>query len=146
MPRAARTILAALALASAGAAAQDFRSLAASALMYDAPSVQATPRFIIARSTPVEVIVGIEGWAKVRDAAGDLAWIERSRLSERRTLLVTAPRAEIRAAADAAAPVVFAAERHVVLEYLEAGPLGWVRVRHRDGPSGFVRVTQLWGL
>lgn len=139
-------MLAALALASAGAAAQDFRSLAAPALMYDAPSARAVPRFIIARSTPVEVIVGTDGWVKVRDAAGDLAWVERAKLSERRTLLVTAPRAEIRAAADAAAPVVFVAERDVVLDHLESGPTGWVRVHHRDGVSGFVRVTQLWGL
>ena len=23
---------------------------------------------------------------------------------------------------------------------------GWVKVRHRDGASGFVRINQVWGL
>jgi len=81
------------ALASGGAAAQDYRSVAAPALMYDAPSAQVPPRFIIARSTPVEVIVAIEGWVKVRDSSGGLAWIARGKLSERRTLIVIAERA-----------------------------------------------------
>ncbi|GAB4170184.1 MAG: hypothetical protein OHK0026_01310 [Rhodocyclaceae bacterium] len=140
-----RCLLAAAAAACANASAQDFRSLAAPALMYDAPSAQATPRFVIARATPVEVIVSIEGWAKVRDASGGLAWVARGKLSERRTLIVIAERAEVRSDPSEGAAAVFIAERDVVLDYVEAGPPGWVRVRHRDGQTGFVRVTQVWG-
>ncbi|PIV71407.1 MAG: hypothetical protein COW56_15075 [Rhodocyclales bacterium CG17_big_fil_post_rev_8_21_14_2_50_68_7] len=100
---------------------------------------------MIARSTPVEVIVAIEGWVKVRDSSGGLAWIARGKLSERRTLIVIAERAEVKSAPSPQAAQVFAAERDVVLDYVEAGPTGWVRVRHRDGQTGFVRVTQVWG-
>ena len=40
----------------------------------------------------------------------------------------------------------FEAERDVILELLEAAPGGWVKVRHRDGQSGFLKTPQVWGL
>ena len=52
---------------------------------------------------------------------------------------------EVRAAADDKAVLVFEAERDVVLELLEAAPGGWLKVRHRDGQSGFVKLVQVWG-
>jgi hypothetical protein len=74
-------------------------------------------------------------------------------VSERRSLLVRVPVAEIKANPDEAAPPVFRAEQNVLLELAEpasgatttATP-GWVKVRHRDGQSGFVRITQVFGL
>jgi flagellar basal body rod protein FlgF len=32
-----------------------------------------------------------------------------------------------------------------LLELLEVTSGGWLRVRHRDGQSGYVRVAQVWG-
>jgi hypothetical protein len=43
-------------------------------------------------------------------------------------------------------PSSFEAERDVVLELLEAAPGGWVKVRHRDGQTGFLKVAQVWGM
>jgi SH3-like domain-containing protein len=134
-------------LAAAPAWALEFRSVAeAGSVMYDAPSQKAKPIFLVARGTPVEVVVSLEGWIKVRDAAGDIAWIEKRTLADKRMLIVTARSAEVRSQADAGAPLVFEADKDVVLELVEAGPPGWARVRHRDGQSGFVRVNQVWGL
>lgn len=127
------------------AAAVEFRSVSEPAVLYDAPSAKAKQLYIIHRRTPVEVVVAIEGWAKVRDADGALAWIEKRALSDQRTLLVRIDRAQIRAEADEKAPLVFEAERHVVLDFLEPGPAGWAKVRHRDGQQGYVRLTQIWG-
>ncbi|MBI3523356.1 MAG: hypothetical protein HY066_02320 [Betaproteobacteria bacterium] len=137
-----------LLLASLPAAALDYLSLAEPAVMYDAPSLKAAPLFVIARYTPVEVVVALEAWIKVRDASGDLAWIEKRQLSEKRTVLVTAQRAQVRSQPDANAPLVFEAEKNVVLELVQPvlAATGWVQVRHRDGQSGFVRVNQVWGL
>ena len=130
------------------AAALDYLSLAEAAVMYDAPSQKAQPLYVIARYTPVEVVVALEAWFKVRDAAGGLAWIEKRQLSEKRTLLVTTPRAQVRAQPDPNAPLVFEAEKDVVLELLEPANAfaGWAQVRHRDGQNGFVRANQVWGL
>lgn len=134
-------------LVAAPAWALEFRAVAeAGAVMYDAPSQKARPMFVVARGTPVEVVVSLEGWAKVRDAAGDIAWIDKRALGDKHMLIVTAPSAEVRSRPEAGAPLVFAAEKDVLLELVEAGPPGWAKVHHRDGESGFVRVNQVWGL
>ena len=132
--------------AAAPAHALDYLSVAEAAVMYDAPSQKARPLFAIARGTPVEAVVKLDAWIKVRDARGDLAWIEKRLLSETRTVIVRANRASIHAQPDEAAPVVFEAEKDVVLDLVEAGPAGWARVRHRDGQQGFVKAAHAWGL
>jgi len=137
---------AALLLLPLPAAALDYLSLAEAAVMYDAPSQKSAPLFVIARHTPVEVVVALESWYKVRDAAGGIAWVEKRQLSPKRTLQVTAASAQVRAKADAGAALVFEAEKDVVLELVEAAEAGWVKVRHRDGQGGFVRANQVWGL
>ncbi len=142
-PRGVRLVLAVL--VSTPALAFDYRSFSEPAVMYDAPSQKANPLFVVARATPVEVVVTLEPWVKVRDAAGDMTWVEKRVLSANRTVVVTAPQAEVRAAPEVGAGLVFTAEKDVVLELIESGSAGWVKVRHRDGQSGFVRVNQVWG-
>lgn len=137
--------LAALA-AAAPALALEYRSVAAPAILYDAPSDQGRKLFVIAKQTPVEVVVSLDKWVKVRDMGGGLTWIERSRLSDHRTVQVSAARATIRQKPEETAPPVFEANRDVVLDLAEPPAAGWVKVRHRDGASGYVRVTDVWGL
>jgi SH3-like domain-containing protein len=127
--------------------AADFRSIGENAaVLYDAPSARARKLYVVGRSYPVEVIVVVEGWIKIRDAGGALAWIESKALSERRTLMVKTPLADIRQAADDAAPLVFQAEHSVLLELVELTGNGWARVTHRDGQSGYVKLSQVWGV
>ena len=128
------------------ALAIDYRTVEAAAVLYDAPSQRGAKLFVIKRDTPVELVVSLEGWSKVRDADGGLAWIEKKFLAERRTVIVTASRAEIRQKADEASPLVFEADKKVSLDYLETAAGGWIKVRHRDGQSGYVRANQIWGL
>ncbi|MEO1766891.1 SH3 domain-containing protein [Thiobacter aerophilum] len=129
------------------ALAVEYRSVAVNAaILYDAPSTQARKLYLLSRDYPVEIVVTLDKWVKVRDATGSLAWVESSRLSPRRTVLVTAPQVEVRQAPQPSAPVVFQAEKDVVLELTEFTGNGWVRVRHRDGQSGYVPMNQVWGL
>jgi SH3-like domain-containing protein len=133
-------------LVVAGAAsALDFRSVTEAAVLYDAPSQKAQPVFAIARGTPVEVVVQLDTWVKVRDAKGDLAWIDKQQLTDKRTLMVIADVAQVREQASDNARVVFEAARDVLLDYLEPGPAGWLKVKHRDGQQGYVKVGQVWG-
>lgn len=134
------------ALAAAGAAASDYRSLAEPAILYDAPSKQGKPLFVIQRYTPVETVVNIDRWVKVREPAGSLLWLERRQLSDKRTVIITAARADIRQKPDTTAPLAFEAAKDVVLELSDKPADGWVKVKHRDGSSGFIRVNQVWGL
>jgi len=134
-----------LALSSAAGAA-DFRSVQDNAaVLYDAPSRAATPLFVVQRNYPLEVIVNLEAWVKVRDHAGALSWIEKKSLTEKRMLLVTGASAEARQRPEDGAPAAFAAAQNVVLELVEVAPNGWLRVRHADGATGFVRAAQVWG-
>jgi SH3-like domain-containing protein len=145
-PRALRwAVLLVLGLAAPLSYALEYKSLAAPAVAYDAPSDKARALFIVARSTPLEVVVWLDRWAKVRDAAGELMWIERRVLSDKRMLMVRGPQAEVREQPQEGAPLVFEAAKDVVLEWLEAGPPGWLKVRHAEGQSGFVRIGQVWG-
>lgn len=133
--------------AIAPAVAADFRSVAErAAVLYDAPSARSKKLFVASQFYPVEIIVNIDNWVKVRDASGELAWMEKRDLSEKRTLLVKVAQADVRQAAEDTAPVVFQARQGVVLDLAELGASGWVRVRHRDGQAGYLRASQVWGL
>jgi SH3-like domain-containing protein len=128
----------------------EFRSTSDAAILYDAPSIKAKPLFVLGREVPIEVIVAVEGWYKIRDATGTVAWMERKSAADRRTVVVRSPLADVVAAPDANAAVVFKAEQNVLLEladpsYATSTP-GWAKVRHRDGQTGYVRIAQVWGL
>lgn len=128
-------------------ASADFRSIAENGtVLYDAPSARAARLFVASRYTPVEIVVSIEGWAKVRDPAGDLTWVEKKALSDLRTVVVTAAVADARLSPSEQAELAFQVRQGVALELLEMASGGWVRVRHRDGQTGFMRMSQLWGL
>ena len=138
--------LAACAAFCNAAHAVDFKSIgAAPAVLYDAPSEKGRRVFIAPRGMPVELVLSYGDWSKVRDAGGDLSWVESKQLAARRMLVVTAASAKLRAAADETAPMVLTAERGVLLELADPVISGWLKVRHRDGVTGFVKATDVWG-
>ncbi len=131
--------------------ADEFRQTSdAATIAYEGPSTRATKQFLYSRGTPLEVLVQIEGWYKVRDAQGALVWVERKALGERSQVQVksNAP-VDALAAPDSNAAIVFRAESGVLLTLVAAptpatGP--FAQVRHRDGQTGFIRVEALFGL
>lgn len=140
-------ILMLAALLPVSAWALEFRSVAApKAILFDAPSAQARKLSIVTQSYPVEIIVDLGAWIKVRDARGGLAWIESGQLAETRMVLVTVPEAKAYDRAGPDARLVFRAANNVVLEMLEPAAGGWVKVRHRDGLVGYIQSTEVWGL
>jgi SH3-like domain-containing protein len=133
-------------LFAAPASAADYRSVGQdAAVLYDAPSKAATPLYVVSRDYPLEVIVKLEAWVKVRDQTGALSWVEKGALSDRRTVVVTTPSAQVHVRPDEASPIAFVAAQNVALELLEVVPDGWLRVRHEDGSNGYVRATLVWG-
>lgn len=133
-------------LLPAVAAAIDYRSVAEPAILFDSPSDKGKRLFIIAAGTPVEVVVSLDKWVKVRDAGGGMHWVERRALSDKRTVMVRSARATVRQRAAQDAPPAFEAAKDLVLEVAGAAADGWLPVRHRDGASGFIRVTDVWGI
>jgi len=132
-------------IASGSASALEFRSVEPAAILYDAPSTKAQKLFLLSPGYPVEVVVKLEGWTKIRDDTGDFAWIENSHLTDRHTVMVKVAGAEARQAANENSAVIFTAEKGVFLELIETA-VGWAKVRHSDGATGFVKISHLWGL
>jgi SH3-like domain-containing protein len=138
-------VLACAAYAEAAAGAE-FRSIGdRPAVLYDAPSQKANKLSILGHSIPVEVLVKLDKWTKVRDSTGEVAWIETPFLSEKHFVVVASQSGEVHMQPNPAAAVVFEAQKQVLLE--PTGPVadGWIPVRHRDGQQGFIKISQVWG-
>lgn len=132
--------------AAQAAHALDFKSVgAAPVVIYDAPSERGRKVYVAPRGMPVEIVLTYGEWTKVRDASGDLFWIESKALVSKRNVVVGVANAKVRASADDASAVVFSADKGVLLELSEPVSSGWVKVRHHDGQSGYVKATDVWG-
>ena len=130
---------------AAAVAAADFRSVAEpAAVLYDAPSAKARKLYIVNRGYPLEVVVQVEGWLKVRDAAGELSWVEAKALDNARNVLLRTA-VTVRQKPTADAPAAFEAQRDLLLEVVDGATGGWIHVRHRDGTAGYVRAADVWG-
>jgi SH3-like domain-containing protein len=149
-----RWLVAALAASSAFASmanADEFKQTTGVATVgYEGPSTRSEKQFIYSRGTPLEILVSIEGWYKVRDREGALVWVERRALGDRSNVQVKSiAAADVYATPDAASPIAFRVESGVLLTLVAppspaTGP--YAQVRHRDGQTGFVRIDALFGL
>jgi SH3-like domain-containing protein len=141
--RAAASLVLALA---APAWALDFASTLRPVILYDAPASSADKLAVVSAGYPLEKLVAAAGWAKVRDETGKLAWVEESALSPKRTLLVSAPTAQVMEKPQEDAPIRFRVARGVVLDMLLPEEGIWVKVRHAGGQEGYIRIRDVWGL
>ncbi|MFN3750548.1 MAG: SH3 domain-containing protein [Thiobacillus sp.] len=143
-----RGFAAALLLAlAAPAAALEYRNTGRPAILYDAPSAAAGRVAIAGAGLPLEVVVDTGAWVRVRDHGGRLTWIEKAALDGPRSVMVQSDTAAVRQQPRADAGLAFRAVRGVLLEVRpgEAGPPGWLAVRHANGLSGWIAVNQVWG-
>lgn len=126
--------------------ALEFGSAARPVILYDAPTSTASKMAVINAGYPLEKIVSANGWVKVRDETGALAWIEESAFSAKRTLLVSAPLAHVLEKPLDNASARFRVQRGVMLDLIAPGEGGWVKVRHANGQEGYARIRDIWGL
>jgi len=139
------TLIALLAWAG-NAQALEFRSvLHHGAIYYAAPDGKAKKQFIVSKGTPVEILATQGDWLRVRDRDGKLAWMKKSDLGKR-THVQVVKASTIYAAGSSESTAIFKAEPGLLLELTENTRIGWLRVRHRDGQAGFIRIEDVWGL
>ena len=115
------------------------------AILYDAPSVKAKKLFVVNRHMPLEQVVVLDSWVKVRDKSGGLYWVEKKALSSTRYVFALLPIVDVLDQPVDGAKRVFQARQQIALELLEATGAGWIKVRHQDGEVGYVRSTEVWG-
>ncbi|WP_374355707.1 SH3 domain-containing protein [Chitinimonas sp.] len=134
-------------MAACVVSALEFRSTAEhGTAFYDAPNPKSKRLFVASRGFPVEVLVENKDWLRVRDQSGALAWVEKKALLTKRTVVVSATSAGLHSNADGKSPLLFQADKGVIFDLVEVGKTGWVKVKHRDGASGFLRIEEVWGI
>ena len=139
-------VLAMLLCGSGAVRAVDYVSVSkGSAILYDAPSIKARKLFVVNRYMPLERIVTLQNWVKVRDRSGGLYWVEKRALSSKRYVFALLPLLDVHAGPAIGAKRRFQVRQQVALEYLESTGTGWIKVRHQDGDVGFVRSKEVWG-
>ena len=136
-----------LLLATAASHAVDFKTVgAAPVILYDAPSAKGGKLYVAPRGMPLEVVLSYGEWVKVRDASGEMAWTEAKGLSAKRNVVARAANLKVRASPDDTASAIILVDKGVLLEMSEQPSSGWVKVRHKDGQSGYVKTSEVWGL
>ena len=124
-----------------------FMSVAAvDAVLYDAPSERAKKIFLAPAGMPVEVVSVLRNWVKVRDAQGDLTWVLRDDLTDKRTVIVNAV-APLRREPQPMAASWFNLDQGVVVDLVDERPTnGFVRVRYAEGQIGWLQPAPVGGL
>ena len=132
------------------------------AVLFDAPSMKANKLFVLSPHYPLQAVVTLEHWVKVKDQNGKLFWVEKSSLGQNHYVMVSAPVADVRQSASDDSPLVFQAKQGVLLEVSSSPPpspqpqsqpaaqasppaVDWLSIRHQGGQSGFVKASQVWG-
>lgn len=140
-------VLCALFCAANIAQAVDYVSVGVgTAILYDAPSLKAKKLFVVNRYMPFEQVVSLDNWVKVRDRSGGLYWVEKHLLTNKKYVVAVPALVDVRAEPDAGATRVFQVRAQVAMEWLETTGSGWVKVRHKDGETGYVRSAEVWGV
>lgn len=130
---------------SNAAFAFDFVSVAEPAILYDANSLKAKKLFVATRYLPLEQVVVLDNWVKVRDNSGKLFWIEKRQLSSKRYVMVIVPVTTVYRNPDENTDLAFKATQQLGLEWLGNTGSGWVKVRHADGNMGYLKAGDVWG-
>ena len=118
------------------------------AFLHEAPSDSTKKSYIVTRGYPLEVIVSLKEWKKVKDHEGLINWIKTSDLSSKRTVLNLKGDNPIYLEPSSASPILAKVNENVTLELLDAKKIDdWVKVYSKVGDiEGFIKATDLWGI
>jgi SH3-like domain-containing protein len=126
----------------------EFRSVSVSkTILYEAPSATTKRIYLVSEGYPLEVIVNLGVWLKVRDPYGTLSWVESKNLQSKRTVIVKVDKANIFKEPELKSALLANIEKDVVIELSD--PLitsGWIKVRYQQDLDGYIQASQVWGI
>ena len=126
----------------------EFRSVSVSkTILYEAPSATTKRVYLVSEGYPLEVIVNLGDWLKVRDPYGTLSWVESKNLQSKRTVIVKVDKANIFKEPELKSALLANIEKDVVIELSD--PLitsGWIRLRYQQDLDGYIQASQVWGI
>lgn len=109
------------------------------------PSTSEPVEFTATRYYPVKVLERDDGWCKIKDFEGDLAWVADRLLAKVKTIVIKVPRGNIREEPTTSSEVAFQAERGEVFKVLDREGR-WLQVVGVQGEKGWVREDLAWGM
>ena len=126
----------------------EFRSVALpKTILYEAPSATTKRVYLVSEGYPLEIIVNLGDWLKVRDSFGTLSWVESKNLQSKRTVIVKVDKANIYKEPESKSALIATTEKDVVIELSD--PLitnGWIKVRYQQDLDGYIQTSQVWGI
>ena len=126
----------------------EFRSVAfAKTILYEAPSATTKRVYLVGEGYPLEIIVNLGDWLKVRDPYGTLSWAESKNLQSKRTVIVKVDKANIYKDPESKSALVATIEKDVVIELSDPHIAnGWIKVRYQQDLDGYIQTSQVWGI
>jgi|JI8StandDraft_1071087.scaffolds.fasta_scaffold50858_2 SH3-like domain-containing protein len=112
--------------------------------MRSGPGTRYQVNWQLEKGYPLQIIARKGKWLKVRDFENDQGWISRSVTTSTPHYIVKVPVANIRKGPGTRHAIVAKAVRYDLLRTRERRG-NWVRVKHVDGPEGWVSRKLLWG-
>jgi SH3-like domain-containing protein len=126
----------------------EFRSVSSGkTILYEAPSATTKRVYLVGEGYPLEIIVNLGDWLKVRDSSGTLSWVESKNLQSKRTVIVKVDKANIYKEPESKSALIATTEKDVVIELSD--PLitnGWIKVRYQQDLDGYIQTSQVWGI
>ena len=118
------------------------------AILFEGPSNTTEKMFIVTEGYPLEVLVNLKDWKKVKDHNGKISWIEAKNTQDERTVLILKENTVIFNQANDKSHKLANVEKFVVLKLNSAMLIGeWAQVKTQiEGLVGFVNSTEVWGL
>lgn len=103
----------------------------------------------LGRGYPLEILKRDGDWYRVRDFEGTVGWVHREAVGDTPHMIVKTNKKSkkpinLRSGPGETNEIVARAQYGVVLQSLEQKN-GWVKVRHEQGVTGWVRRDLLWG-
>ena len=118
------------------------------AVLFEGPSKTTEKMYIVTEGYPLEVLVSLKDWKKVKDHNGKISWIESKHTHNERTVLITKDDAVIFNQANEKSHKLANVEKFVVLKLNSPILVGnWAQVKTQiEGLIGFVNAREVWGL
>ena len=118
------------------------------AILFEGPSNTTEKMFIVTEGYPLEVVVSLKDWKKVKDHNGKISWIEAKNTQKERTVLILKDRAVIFNQANNKSHKLANVDKFVVLKLNSYMLIGnWAQVKTQiEGLVGFISSNEVWGL
>ena len=116
-------------------------------ILFEGPSTT-EKMYIVTEGYPLEVLVSLKDWKKVKDHNGKISWIESKHTHNERTVLITKDDVVIFNQANEKSHKLANVEKFVVLKLNSTMLVGnWAQVKTQiEGLIGLVNAREVWGL